>query len=60
MTDQQTLPERALHVRFAAITVLLVLGGFLFGANRGESYIIGIGVGLALVGLYRIAAEMEG
>ncbi|MGA0060620.1 MAG: hypothetical protein ACO3RU_13635 [Planctomycetota bacterium] len=45
--------------KFATITVFLVFGGFLFGGTRAESYILGIGVGLALVFLYGLAQEME-
>jgi hypothetical protein len=46
-------------LRYAAVTVLLVLGGFLFGATRGEAYVTGIAVGLTLVWLYGLALRGE-
>lgn len=47
------------NIRFAAVTVLLVLGGRLFAVDIASAYIVGIGIGLALVFVMQVARTWE-
>jgi hypothetical protein len=48
-----------LHLRFAAITILVLFGARLFAVDASSGYVLGMGAALVIVWLYRLAVEME-
>ena len=46
-------------LRFAAITVLVILGLRLFAANKDEAFVLGMGAMCVVIWLYDLAKQWE-